>query len=178
MRIPSPENSMLFVLPWAIGLLAAGVHVAVRPGAAGRAGALRIFVLYQLVLGLGLAGLVGFAGHALRPAETARSIGWPAHPQFQYELAAFELGFAVSALMGLWIRDRRFWLGVTVAPAVFLVLAGVQHAREAIATGNVAPGNLFAMLPDFLIPSTLLLLLYLLGRAERSAAPGGRKVSS
>jgi hypothetical protein len=168
---------MFFFVPWAVGLLAAGLHVAMRRGPVGRAGVLRIFFVYQLVFGLGPAGLVGFAGHGLRPVETARSIGWLAHPQFQWEIGAFELGIAVSALMGLWIRDRRFWLGLAIAPAVFLVLAGVQHVNETIGKGNVAPGNVLAVLPDFLLPSTLLLLLLLLGCAEPSAAPGGRKVS-
>lgn len=160
---------MLFFVIWSLGIAAAAIHAFLRRRSLDRAGVLRIFLLYQLVLGWGLSGVLGFAGHALRPEQVARGIGWPAHPQFQFELAAFELGYGLAAFLGLWLRDRRYWLGFSVAPGIFLILAAVQHAREAIVRGNFEPYNFLIIAPDLLIPLAFFGLLVALFRAERGA---------
>ena len=67
--------------------------------------------------------MLSFVGHVLRPAEIAAGIAWPAHPNFQFELAAACLGFAVGSLLAPWIRDRCYWLGV----ALVALLLAYEH---------------------------------------------------
>jgi hypothetical protein len=115
--------------------------------------------LYQLGISFGLTGLIDFVGHALRPVETAARIGWAASPHFQYELGTFELGLALAALLGLFVRNKHYWLGVVLAPCIFLVLVGLNHLREAL-DGNFAPYNVGTIAPDILIPATMGWLLF------------------
>ncbi len=150
---------MIFLALWALALVAATIHVSVRRLWTHPLQRVTVFLLYQLAISWGLLGLVVFVGHALRPAETAARIGWPASPNFQFELGALELGVALAAGLCLVIRNRYFWLGVILAPAVLMVLAGLNHLREAL-QGNLAPYNLGTIAPDLLIPFTAAGLLF------------------
>jgi hypothetical protein len=150
---------MIFLALWALALLAAAIHVSVRGLWARPLQRVTVFLLYQLGISWGLLGLVVFVGHALRTAETAAQIGWPASPNFQFELGALELGVAFAAGLCLVIRNRYYWLGVIVAPGVLMVLAGLNHLREAL-QGNLAPYNLGTIAPDLLIPLTAAGLLF------------------
>jgi hypothetical protein len=66
---------------------------------------------YQLTIALGLSGILVFVGHALRPTDTTARIGWPASPNFQFELGAVGLGFAIAGLLCLVIRNLYYWFG-------------------------------------------------------------------
>ena len=150
---------MVFLGVWALGLIAAAIHVALGRARFSRRQVIEVFLLYQIVLGFGLAGVVGFMGHALNPVQTAQGIGWPPAPQFQFELAAFEIGFALAAFLCVFVRNQYYWLGVAIAPSVFFLLAAVQHVYDAAAQGNFAPYNVLIVAPDVLIPASVLLLL-------------------
>jgi hypothetical protein len=150
---------MIFLVLWVFALGLALAHVSIARLWRHPLDRVTIFLLYQMTVALGFVGLLAFAGHVLRPAETAARIGWPTHPNFQFELGAACLGFAVAALLAPWIRDRHYWLGVALAPCIFIALAGINHLREAIA-GNLAPYNVGTAAPDLLIPATLAWFLY------------------
>jgi len=158
---------MFFLIFWVVGLVLAAIHVALRRGKFNRRQVIETFLLYQFVFGFGLLGVFGFMGHALNPVRTAEGIGWTPHPQFQFELAAFEIGLTLAAVLCVFIRNKHYWLGVAIAPSVFLVLAAVQHIYEAAAKGNLAPYNVVIAAPDVLIPATILILLALYPRASR-----------
>ena len=150
---------MIFLALWVIALALALTHVSIARLWRHPLRRATIFLLYQMTVALGLVGFLAFAGHVLRPAEIAARIGWPTHPNFQFELGAACLGFAVGALLAPWIRNRHYWLGVALGPCVFIALAGINHLRDAIA-GNLAPYNVGTAAPDLLIPATLAWLLY------------------
>ena len=118
-----------------------------------------MFLLYQLTVSLGLAGLLVFIGHALRPAETAARIGWPTAPNFQFELGAVGMGMVIASALSLFVRYRHYWLGVALGPSVFMALAGINHLREGF-EGNLAPYNVGIVAPDLLIPASLAWLLH------------------
>ncbi len=82
---------MIFLVGYLAALILAAVHVVVRRGSLDTVERVRVFILYQLAIGW-LFGIVAFMGHGLDPAATAQRIGWPPHPQFQFELGSFELG--------------------------------------------------------------------------------------
>ncbi len=160
---------MIFLVLWLLALLAATIHVSLLRCWSRPLQRVTIFLQYQLELSLGLTGLLVFAGHALRPYETAARIGWDSSPNFQFELGAVGLGVGLAALLCLVIRNRYYWLGVAVAPSIFLLLAGFNHLREAW-EGNLAPYNIGIVAPDFLIPLTLAWLLF---RVFRLSRPSG-----
>jgi hypothetical protein len=160
---------MIFLLLWVIALALALTHVSIAGLWRQPLERATIFLLYQMTVALGLVGFLAFAGHVLRPAEIAGRIGWPTHPNFQFELGAACLGFAVGASLAPWIRNRHYWLGVALGPCIFIALAGINHLRDAIA-GNLAPYNVGTAAPDLLIPATLAWLLY---RVFRLTPPNG-----
>jgi hypothetical protein len=43
-----------------------------------------------------------------------------------------DLGVAVAAFLGLFVRDKRYWLGVVLAPCIFLALAGLNHLKHSM----------------------------------------------
>ena len=165
----SSSVAMIFLALWLLALVGAAVHVGIRrqrPQPAQRA---RVFLCYQLTIALGLSGILVFVGHALRPIETAARIGWPASPNFQFELGGVGLGFAIAGLLCLVIRNLYHWFGVALAPSIFLALAGLNHVSEALG-GNLAPYNVVTAAPDILLPVTLAWLFF---RLFRLASPDG-----
>lgn len=158
---------MFFLILWIVGLVLAAIHVTLRRRKFSRRQVIETFLLYQFVFGFALLGVFGFMGHALNPERTAHGIGWTPHPQFQFELAAFEIGLALAAVLCVFIRDKYYWWGVAIAPSVFLVLAAAQHIYEAAAKGNLAPYNVVIAAPDVLIPATILILLVVYPREAR-----------
>ena len=162
---------MVFLVFWALGVLLAAIHVFIRRSRFDRRQVIETFLLYQIALGFGLGGLFGFMGHGLDPVQTAQSIGWPPAPEFQFELAAFELGLALAAVLCLFVRNKFYWLGVVIAPSVFFLLAAAQHVYGAIEKGNFAPNNVLIIAPDVLIPLTILLLLVWYFRCTAGASP-------
>ena len=160
---------MIFLILWFVGLVLAAIHVALRRSTFRRQQVVETFLLYQFAFAFGAVGIFGFMGHALNPVATAEGIGWPPNPQFQFELAAFELGYAIAAFLCLLIRNKYYWLGVAIAPSVFYGLAAVQHIYEAVEKGNLAPYNVVTTLPDILIPLTIMGLLAFYFRVTRDA---------
>jgi hypothetical protein len=145
---------VIFLALWVLALIGAAIHVSIRRQWSQAVRRTQVFLCYQLTIALGLSGIVVFLGHALRPAETAARIGWPTSPNFQFELGGYGLGVGVAALLCILVRNRYYWLGVALAPSIFLAFAGLNHVREALG-GNLAPYNVVTAAPDFLIPLTL-----------------------
>src|SRR5260370_38472336 len=113
---------MIFLVLWALALVAATIHVSVRRLWTHPLQRVTVFLLYQLAISWGLLGLVVFVGHALRPAETAARIGWPASPNFQFELGALELGVALAEGARLGVPTRSFCVRGTSAPPCLIIL--------------------------------------------------------
>jgi hypothetical protein len=53
-----------------------------------------------MTVALALVGFLAFADHVLRPAEIAARIGWPTHPNFQFELGACLFGLRGRSAAG------------------------------------------------------------------------------
>jgi len=79
---------------------AAAVHLIRERKTLSRIRVLEILVLWSLVVGFGVAGVVGFLGHTLAADAIATSIGWPAGNLFQQEVAVANLAVASLGLPG------------------------------------------------------------------------------
>jgi hypothetical protein len=159
---------MIFLVLWMAAIVLGAIHVILKRSTFDRKQVIQTFLLYQLAFGIGLVGVLGFMGHVFDPDRTAAGIGWTPSPPFQFELGAFEIGFAIAAFLCLVIRNKYYWLGVVIAPCVFYVLAAGQHIWDAAAKGNLAPYNVVTAAPDILIPVTIMLLIYLYFHETRS----------
>lgn len=116
-------------------------------------------LLVQLVFTVGFFGIFNFIGHVLLSKQVAQKIGWESN-LFQKELGWVSLGIGISGILCYWIRDN-FWIATIIPFSTFLIGAGVIHIIEMIRKKNFEPGNTWIILPDFLMPITLIVLLLL-----------------
>ena len=72
---PPREQPMIFLMLWVLAIGCAFIHVSARRLWRHPLERATVFLLYQLCVSLGLAGLLVFVGHGLRGAETAARIG-------------------------------------------------------------------------------------------------------
>lgn len=114
----------------------------------------------HLVCGVGFFGLFNFVGHCFFSERVAKSIGWVSNG-FQKEIGVISLGIGVSGVYSGLVDGGRGCLPLVIVLVFFLVGAGVNHIREVLKEGNYKVGNVLIILPDFLIPLTLLALLFL-----------------
>ena len=142
-----------------LGLVVGAVHLYLdkQPRTKGRVA--EIFLLWLLVIAVGLLGIVDFIAHTVFADTTAASIGWPAGNPFQSEVAVANLAMGVLGILCYWMRGN-FWIATAIGFSVWFLGDAVVHIREIVVEANYAPGN--AGVPfymDILIPVILIALL-------------------
>lgn len=140
---------ILYILCWAV----AGVLYLIHP----EEDFLNIALLVHLVLGVGFFGFFNFVGHFIFSEKVAKKISWVSNG-FQKELGLVSLGTGICGVLCYWVREG-FWWATAIPFSVFLIGAGVLHIIEIVRDKNYNPGNVYIILPDFLMPLTLLGLL-------------------
>ena len=147
---------VLYMLAIGLGTLV-HVYAAGRPRSAERV--IEVALLYLLVIGAGVSGLLSFVAHAFAAAETARSIGWEPGSPFQFEVAVADLSYGVLGLMCIRWRGS-FWLATGVAMSVFYLGCNYGHLYEAFVNGDRAPNN-YGVINLFEVawPAAVLILL-------------------
>ena len=167
---------MSFLIRWAIGgnvfwlalpVLAMG-HAWTEGATRDTRRVVDLVLLYLLVLGVGVGSLYGFVGHYFMSDSVAASVGWAPGSPFQRELAFYHLGFGISGLLALWLRDN-FWLAVGLTCSIFRYGAGWVHLTDFLAHGNAAPRNWgFGVLyGNVVLPTVMIALLALRARLRR-----------
>jgi hypothetical protein len=123
-----------------IALVAASIHLAfsVRRRSSAVAVA-RTYLLYLLVIYVGLMGLLTAYAHVFRPLQTSASIGWSTSP-YEYEVGMADLTVGVLGILCLWLRGN-FWLATAIANAVWLLGDAVGHIRQMLLYNNHAANN-------------------------------------
>ena len=121
-----------YVISWILGLLLFFIFP--------EKGLVTSLLQAHLVFGIGFFGVFGFLGHFIFSERVARSIGWTS--------------------CGL-SNNGQNSLPLLIVLSFFLIGAGINHIRELMISHNTNAGNVVIILPDFLIPITLLVLLYL-----------------
>ena len=115
--------------------------------------------LTQLVFTVGFFGIFNFIGHVILREKVAKSIGWVSNG-FQIELGMVSLGIGICGILWYWIRDN-FWIATIIPFTVFLFGAAFLHIKEMIKEKNFKKGNVLIVLPDFIMPLTIIILLWI-----------------
>jgi uncharacterized membrane protein len=148
---------VIFVI---FALAAASVHLAVSPQSrSSKAAIANTFLLYLLVIYVGLMGLLSAYAHVFRPLQTSASIGWSTSP-YEYEVGMADLTIGVLGVLCLWIRGN-FWLATAIANAVWLLGDAIGHLRQLVLNNNHAANNSGIFLVAEIFTPLLILFLAL-----------------
>jgi len=142
-----------------LGLVVGAVHVYLdnQPRTKGRVA--QIFLLWLLVIPVGIGSVFSFIGHTVFADTTAASIGWPAGNPFQSEVAVANLTIGTLGILCYWMRGN-FWVATAIGCAVWLMGDAVVHIRDIVVEANYAPNNAgMTFYLDILIPVILIALL-------------------
>ncbi len=165
---------MSFLIFVILALLVAALHIYRERQALTTEGIARILLLWLLVIGVGLGGIMAFIGHTVFASSTAASIGWPAGNPFQTEVAAANLAVGVLGVLCYWLRDN-FWVATVIANSIFQLGAAVVHINQIVVAHNYQPNNAGIVLyTDILVPLILIALLIsqrYTSRYERRSPP-------
>jgi hypothetical protein len=138
--------------------------------------ALETVLVWQLVIGLGLAYLYAGLGHLFFADQVAASIGWPAGSPFQREVGMWDISMGIVGILCLKFRNEGFFTATLAGIGIFSVGAGLGHVYEMVTLGDFAPGNAGpVMYMDIFYPvilATLLILYHQRIKAELSSRPG------
>jgi FtsH-binding integral membrane protein len=141
-------------------LLSAAIIAAILDITLFNGGIVESFILWFLVIVVGLGSLYAFMGHAFAADDVARSIGWPPGSPFQFEVALHDLAVGLLGVLSFWLRGD-FWSATVIAFAVFGLGAAYGHIRDMRRHRNFAPGNVGPVLyiNDIVLPLLLVVLL-------------------
>jgi hypothetical protein len=145
-------------------LAAATVHLFVSKKTRTRRRTADLYLLYVLVVGVGLGGLFGAMGHLLAADQVAKELGWATGSPFQTEVGLFDLAFGVLGVCCIWFRGK-WWYAVTVGWTIFAVGAAAVHVHEMLGARNNGSLNAGSVLPDLVVPALLVVLLVVRSRA-------------
>lgn len=146
---------MIYIVIYVIGLiLGIGIYL-MNP----EIGFVTSLLLSNLVFCVGFFGIFNFIGHTILSKKVAQSIGWTSNG-FQKELGFVSLGIGINGILCYWFRNG-FWIATAVPFSVFLIGAGILHIIEIRKNRNFNRGNTWIILPDFIMPLTIIVLLIL-----------------
>lgn len=150
------------------------IHLRLGPPPRTRERAIRLLLLYALVLDVGVIGFVmGFIPHVFFADETARLIGWPPGSPFQFEVGIHDGAWGVLGFLCIWIGGR-FWLATGLGWSLFMLGATFGHIRQTIVSDDYAPYNFMTIFSDGFVALWLLVLLYLHHRQGGFGKESGR----
>lgn len=120
---------------------------------------IEVALLYLLVIGAGVAGLLAFVSHTVFAAATAESIGWSPGSPFQFEVAVANLSYGVLGVMCIRWRGS-FWLATGLATSIVFLGCNSGHLYQAFVHNDDAPNN-YGLVNVFEIiwPAAVLILL-------------------
>lgn len=148
---------MIFIICYVLGWLAGILMLAFNNGPHDGQAISRILLSAHLNVTVGLTGLLGAYGHLFMSDKIARKIGWQPGSMFQRELGYCCLGTGLMGIASFWFRDN-FWLATIIFTSTFLLGAAQVHITEMKKRKNFNRGNSLPVIPDLLIPFTLILL--------------------
>lgn len=155
---------IVFVIIYAFSIIGFFIHLFLSKEERNKKQLFELFMLYQLVVNIGILSLISAGALLFTPQLVADSLGWPTCP-FQHELGNVNLAFGVLGILCIWFRGD-FWTATVIGASIWLLGDGIGHlylmygGDTVAATGAPATNNWIMLITDFLIPTTLLLLLF------------------
>jgi hypothetical protein len=153
------ESKLVSLFFLVLGLVVGAVHLYLdkQPRTKGRVA--QIFLLWLLVITVGIQGIFAFIGHTVYADTTAASIGWPTGNPFQSEVAVANLSVGVLGILCYWMRGS-FWNATVIGFSVWWLGDAVVHIRSIVVSANYAPNNAgVTFYLDILVPVILIALL-------------------
>ncbi|BCZ47376.1 hypothetical protein psyc5s11_34430 [Clostridium gelidum] len=151
---------MIFLISWIIGISVGIITTILNRDLRTLSAIAENFLFYQLTITLTLTSFIGFLGHVFKSDMIADFIGWQKGSFFQKELGYAELGQGIAGLLCIWM-GREFYLATIVIVSPLYLGATIVHIQEIIRSKNFKPGNAFQVIPDLLIPVSLIVLYYM-----------------
>lgn len=155
---------IVFLFIYAFSIVGFFVHLFLSKEERNKKQLFELFMLYQLVVNIGVLSLISAAALLFTPQLVADSLGWPTCP-FQHELGNVNLAFGVLGILCIWFRGD-FWTATIIGASIWLLGDGIGHlylmygSDTPVLAGTPATNNWIMLITDFLIPLTLLLLLF------------------
>ena len=122
-----------------LGLVVDAMHVYLDKQLRTKGRVAESFLLWLLVMSVGIGGVFAFMGHTVFADATAPSIGWPAGNTFQSEVAVANLTVGILGIL-CWMRGN-FWVATVIGFSVWCLGDAVVHIREIMVAENYAPNN-------------------------------------
>jgi hypothetical protein len=141
-------------------VLAASIHLAVSARRRSTLASIaQTFLLYFLLIYVGLMGLLTAYAHVFRPMQTSASIGWSTSP-YEYEVGMADMTVGVLGVLCLWFRGG-FWLATAIANAVWLLGDAIGHIRQMSINNDHAANNSGIFLYcEIVLPIVILILAF------------------
>jgi hypothetical protein len=150
-----------------LALVAASIHLGVSSSR--RSSKASTYLVYLLVIYVGMMGLLTAYAHVFRPVQTSASIGWSTSP-YEYEVGMADLTVGVLGIFCLWLRGN-FWLATAIANAVWLLGDAVGHIRQMVLNSNHAANNSgIFLITEITMPFVILVLAIYVHMKSRDAA--------
>lgn len=168
---------MPFLFFAAVALIGAAIHRHRDTQQRSTARTLEIFLVWWMVVAVGVAAVFGSMFHFFDGPETARQIGFTnGDGGFQTEVGFGDLAIGTLGVLCIWFRDR-FLLAAVVAVSISYLGDAYGHLHQAAIHDNHAPDNTGLVLwADFIVPLVAIALYGLRERALRSPGPGADSV--
>jgi hypothetical protein len=168
---------VIFVFWIVLGLAVATVHLWRDPQPRSRARTLEIYLLWWLVITLGVGNVVGGLFHVFDGVEVAKEIGFTrGDGGFQFENAMADIAIGTVCILCFWFRGN-FWLAALIAVTISWWGDAYGHIYQADVNDNHDVDNTGPVLySDMFVPLVGLVLYGLFRRAgggEPVTAPLG-----
>jgi hypothetical protein len=148
-----------------LAVVGASMHLAFSPKR--RSVAIETYLLYFLVVYVGVMGVTTSVFHVFFPVWTSASIGWSTSP-YEYEVGIADLTIGLLGILCVWFRGN-FWLATAIANFVWLEGDAVGHIRQMAQYNNHAQNNSGVFLYLEIITPVLILWWTLHSRRKGAA---------
>lgn len=161
--------SLVFLI---LALVVGVIHLYLDKQPRTRGRVAQIFLLWLLVITVGVLSLLFFISHTLLAKSSAQSIGWPAGNPFQSEVAVANLSMGILGILCYWIRGN-FWVATVIGFSVWWLGDAVVHIRSIVVESNYAPNNAgMTLYLDILIPLILIALCWFTTSMQQGTSRG------
>jgi hypothetical protein len=150
---------MLPVIYLVIALVSAFIRVIIIKRDTTGLEKVRIFLLYLIVMCIGVQGILAFYAHAFMADFVAEQIGWAPGSPFQFEMAIANLSYGILGFMCIRFKGN-FWIAVVTGNLILLLGAAYGHFVQ-MAKGDHSPYNsgIFLYVGDIIIPIVIFILM-------------------